>query len=419
MKSETRIKKYPGPNSLPTPQSSPPIKPVPVDHLHSTPFTLDPSKTLLSDQNLSPPTMEGHHHFGHHHQPPPPAYGQAASPLTASAQPPTVKIFCRANEGYCLSVRDGQVVLAPANPRDPFQHWIKDMRHSTRIKDEESFPAFALVNKATGQAIKHSLGQSHPVRLVPFNPDYLDESVLWTESKDVGNGFRCIRMVNNISLNFDAFHGDKDHGGVHDGTTVVLWNWCKGENQSWKIVPYGDEAIPNPAHGAPAVYPPHGAHSAHGGPSQPTVKIYCRANEGYNLTVRNDTAVLAPANSNDGYQHWIKDMRYSTKIKDEEGYPAFALVNQVTGQALKHSLGQSHPVKLVRYNPDYLDESVLWTESRDVGHGFRCIRMVNNIYLNFDALNGDKDHGGVRDGTGLVLWKWCEGDNQRWKIVPW
>jgi hypothetical protein len=37
-------------------------------------------------------------------------------------------------------------------------------------------------------------------------------------------------------------------------------------------------------------------------------------------------------------------MRYSTKIKDEEGYPAFALVNQVTGQALKHSLGQSHPV---------------------------------------------------------------------------
>jgi hypothetical protein len=45
--------------------------------------------------------------------------------------------------------------------------------------------------------------------------------------------------------------------------------------------------------------------------------------------------------------------------------------------------------------------------------------MVNNIYLNFDALHGDKDHGGVRDGTTLVLWEWCEGDNQRWKIVPW
>lgn len=40
-------------------------------------------------------------------------------------------------------------------------------------------------------------------------------------------------------------------------------------------------------------------------------------------------------------------MRYSSKIKDEEGYPAFALVNQATGQAIKHSLGESHPVSLL------------------------------------------------------------------------
>jgi hypothetical protein len=78
----------------------------------------------------------------------------------------------------------------------------------------------------------------HQVRLVPYNPDFLDESVLWTESRDVGHGFRCVRMVNNIYLNFDAFHGDKDHGGVHDGTTVVLWEWAKGDNQRWKILPW-------------------------------------------------------------------------------------------------------------------------------------------------------------------------------------
>jgi hypothetical protein len=118
-------------------------------------------------------------------------------------------------------------------------------------------------------------------------------------------------------------------------------------------------------------------------------------------------------------QHWYKDMRHSTRVKDAEGHPAFALVNRATGLALKHSLGQSHPVKLVPYNPDFLDESVLWTESSDVGKGFRCVRMVNNIHLNFDALHGDKDHGGVRDGTGLVLWEWCKGDNQSWKILPW
>ncbi|KAJ3686673.1 hypothetical protein LUZ61_015837 [Rhynchospora tenuis] len=153
-------------------------------------------------------------------------------------------------------------------------------------------------------------------------------------------------------------------------------------------------------------------------PRQPTFRIYCKADPSYSLTVRNDTVVLSPTNKNDGYQHWIKDMKYSNQIKDEEGYPAFAIVNKVTGQAIKHSLGESHPVKLVPYNPDVLDESVLWTESRDVGKGFRCIRMVNNIYLNFDAFHGDKDHGGVHDGTNIVLWKWCEGDNQRWKIEP-
>jgi hypothetical protein len=245
------------------------------------------------------------------------------------------------------------------------------------------------------------------VKLAPFNPDQEDASVLWTESKDVGKGFRCIRMVNNTRLNFDAFHGDKDHGGVHDGTTVVLWEWCKGENQSWKILPWGPEA--NAA---------AGAHAANAGVHP--VRVFCKAGgEDYSLTVRNGTACLAPTNPRDEYQHWIKDMRHSTRVRDEEGYPAFALVNKVTGEALKHSTGQGHPVKLVPYNPEYQDESVLWTESRDVGNGFRCVRMVNNIYLNFDAFHGDKAHGGVHDGTEIVLWKWCEGDNQRWKILPW
>ncbi|KAJ1292465.1 hypothetical protein BS78_02G393500 [Paspalum vaginatum] len=436
--------------------------------------------------------MFGHGH--HHHQAP-------APPMPPQHDQTLFKIFCRADEGYCLTVRHDAVVLAPTNPRDQAQHWYKDMmRHSTSIKDAEGHPAFALVNRATGLAIKHSLGQSHPVKLVPYNPDYLDESVLWTESRDVGMGFRCVRMVNNIHLNLDAFHGDKDHGGVHDGTTVVLWEWCKGHNQSWKILPWGDEAYaPAPAYGGgdaaygypgqggtqypppPAGYgggyappppphqaergyggypyppggppsvgyapPPHQAEPGYGGyrsappgagygtgvpqygghssnlpgelASEPTVRVYCKAGDGYSLTVRNGTVCLAPTNPRDDFQHWVKDMRHSTRIKDEEGYPAFALVNKVTGEAIKHSLGQSHPVKLLAYSTEDVDESVLWTESRDVGHGFRCIRMVNNIYLNFDAFHGDKDHGGVHDGTTVVLWEWAKGDNQRWKIVPW
>jgi hypothetical protein len=52
-------------------------------------------------------------------------------------------------------------------------------------------------------------------------------------------------------------------------------------------------------------------------------------------------------------------------------------------------------VRLAQYDPeDVLDESVLGTESYDVGDGFRCIRMVNSIYLNLDALGGIEENRG-------------------------
>ncbi|CAL4964609.1 unnamed protein product [Urochloa decumbens] len=192
---------------------------------------------------------------------------------------------------------------------------------------------------------------------------------------------------------------------------------------------YGHEARPHHGGGGYGVgggseYG-HETRPHHGGGGAPparqqTYRIYCKAGEDqYSLASRDGKVCLVRSDRDDDSQHWIKDMKFSTRVKDEEGYPAIVLVNKASGEALKHSLGKSHPVRLTRYDPDTLDESVLWTESRDVGNGFRCIRMVNNIYLNFDALHGDKDHGGVRDGTTLVLWDWCEGDNQRWKIVPW
>ncbi|XAR68679.1 hypothetical protein NMG60_11003894 [Bertholletia excelsa] len=167
--------------------------------------------------------------FLHHHQ---------ASDDQWAAGKRTVRVFTKAETNYSLTIRDGKVILAPSNPSDPLQHWFKDEKYSIRVKDEEGFPSFALVNKATGQAMKHSVGATHPVQLVPYNPDVLDESVLWTESRDLGDDYRTIRMINNIRLNVDAFHGDKNHGGVYDGTTIVLWEWKKGDNQRWKIIPY-------------------------------------------------------------------------------------------------------------------------------------------------------------------------------------
>ena len=151
---------------------------------------------------------------------------------------PTTRIFSKAAESYSLTARNGNVVLAPANPRDHKQHWIKDMVYGKDLKDEEGLPTFALVNKGTGQAMKHPLGPGKPVRLVPFNPDIPDESILWSESYDLGDTFRCIRMANNICLSLGAFNGDDEHGGVQDGTPIVLYEGCRGKNQRWRIASY-------------------------------------------------------------------------------------------------------------------------------------------------------------------------------------
>ncbi|KAL4340348.1 hypothetical protein GQ457_08G013540 [Hibiscus cannabinus] len=204
--------------------SHPPHQPPPT---HATHFHHQPEHSSL---NYSPPPPSvahaapesGHGKIDHHH------------PLKPHLPPEfhnkhTLKVYCKADPNYYLTIRDDKVVLAPSDPSDEFQHWYKDEKYSTRVKDEVGFPSFSLVNKATGQVIKHSIGASHPVQLGPYKPD-LDESVLWSESKEVHDGYRAIRMINNIRLNVDAFHGDKKSGGIRndmeDCTILILAVWC-------------------------------------------------------------------------------------------------------------------------------------------------------------------------------------------------
>ncbi|XVE62646.1 hypothetical protein DITRI_Ditri06bG0135600 [Diplodiscus trichospermus] len=194
-----------------------------------------------SQERVEHHQIEGHHSF----RPDMPSFtdhqsrsGSGSGSGSELSKKQTVKIYCKADPNFHLTIRDDKVILAPSDPSDEFQHWYKDEKFSSRVKDEEGFPSFSLVNKATGQAIKHSIGASHPVQLIPYRSDQLDLSTLWSESKIMDNGYRAVRMVNNIGLNMDAFHGDKTSGGVHNGTTIVLWPWNNGDNQLWKIVPY-------------------------------------------------------------------------------------------------------------------------------------------------------------------------------------
>ncbi|XP_055818691.1 ricin B-like lectin EULS3 isoform X2 [Solanum dulcamara] len=139
------------------------------------------------------------HHDRHRFQPHVPSFFHHQTSDPELMDKPSFRVYTKADTNYSLTIRDGKVVLASNDPSDPFQ-----------------------------------------VQLTPYNPDVLDASILWTESRDVGDGYRAIRMVNNINLNLDAWNADKEHGGVRDGTTVALWEWWKGDNrnQHWKIVRY-------------------------------------------------------------------------------------------------------------------------------------------------------------------------------------
>jgi hypothetical protein len=98
-------------------------------------------------------------HHGRYMQTHPPARDSVSS-----VHQPTFKIFCKADMGCCLAAfYDGTLVLAPTDSSDRRQHWFRDTRLSTAVKDEEGNPVISLVNMSNGLAIKHSLGLYHPV----------------------------------------------------------------------------------------------------------------------------------------------------------------------------------------------------------------------------------------------------------------
>jgi hypothetical protein len=415
-----------------------------------------------------------------------------------------VKIYCEANPEYYLTAKEDSVVLAPGDESNPYQQWIIDGTWGIRVKDSAGFPAFALINKATRQALRHGKEEKEKVHTCPYSKDELNEVVLWTQSDDVGNGYKCIRPVDNTDLNLDANHGDPESGGIQDGTDLILFKWKKQDNQKWKILPisfnpisqvqkyeaedtpyggvpkyggvssyegaqygedvqsyggashgkdvpsygsapYGEgvpnyegapyaEGVPN-YEGAPygertdkvtnyegPAYAVHTHHHHHDFPQHipegQSVRIYCEQSPEYFLTVRDGEVVLTPGDADDVSQHWIKVDEWGNKIRDEVGFPAFALVSKATLKALKHGSQEWDRVELSYYNENDLDESVLWTQSADVGRGYQCIRPVGNIHLNIDAKLADGRHGNVEDGNELILFSWKKQKNQKWKMLP-
>ncbi|KAJ3684714.1 hypothetical protein LUZ61_013878 [Rhynchospora tenuis] len=289
----------------------------------------------------------------------------------------TFLIINQNNGDYGLAIRGGKVVLTVSNPQDPYQRWFK---RDNGTKDEEDQPSFAIVNEATNEAIKHE-GTSGPMSLVRHDlvDSSKDNTVLWTESKIEDQGYRYIRRASSI-----RYHITPSSLKISDGRIVDLWD---GDHISerWKFVPNSVEY-------------------------QPKITISCQRKEGYNLTIRDGTVMLAPADPKDKNQIWIKDISYAKQVKDQDGKRAFALVNKATGKAIKHGFGPGNPVQLVTFDQNYLDSSILWTDSDDKELGFREIRMASNTNAVFQVDKPDSDK------PLLALQSRNGSNDQRWKF---
>ncbi|XP_031097433.1 ricin B-like lectin R40C1 [Ipomoea triloba] len=194
---------------------------VPIDHSEI-------ATIITTDERSYQYHQHRHHHYYHHDQ--------------DRQGKPTYQVYCRADHKYALTIRDNNVILAPSDPSNPRQHWYKEHKFGTQVKDAIGLPSFALVNKATGEAIQHGVAGAQPVKVVKYeaNDDGVDHSILWSEAciKDDNGEYKAIRMVNNIGMNMDAYGATKERGGVRDGTAIGLWEWNGGDNQRWKIIPY-------------------------------------------------------------------------------------------------------------------------------------------------------------------------------------
>ncbi|KAF3338185.1 hypothetical protein FCM35_KLT17022 [Carex littledalei] len=305
---------------------------------------------------------------------------------------PTVRIFCQLSEDYSLSIRNGKVVLALANPQDPFQHWIKE---------EVDGGGFTLFNKGTAQAMKRSPNISPVNKQVievllismPFGSDP-DPDAVWIESNEGENTFTAVFSKHGDTQRFRL----QPHSWLaYDGNTVLLTNQDIGPYQKWKFVPYNEDRVVCPK----------------------TIKIYCREKWDYNLTIRDDTVVFARCDRADPYQHWRKEYAYCQHLKDEQGFRAFAIVNVATGKAIQHGISQGfgYPVSLLPFNPMQLEESLLWTESDDQGSGFKKIKVRKNIGVGLDALfDRDWMQVGLQEGMRLGIWRDVAAKSHQWKM---
>jgi len=196
----------------------------------------DCKATFLNQQSEEPLQMPSHFlHIGQHNK----SVESESGPTETLPHGELVKVFCKLDGDYLLACHNDTLVMATANNLDESQQWIKDVSFGEHVKDIYGYPAFALVNKGHKKVLKHAKeeDQDQKVIVADYMPGMPDDSILWTQSQDFGDGFRTIRIASDTLINITVYHGDRRLHGLKNGSPLILDTWHKQDHQLWKILP--------------------------------------------------------------------------------------------------------------------------------------------------------------------------------------
>lgn len=90
------------------------------------------------------------------------------------------------------------------------QHWIQDYDNVGKLTDDQGRRAFALVNRATRQAL---VSKSDGLQLADYKGhEHVDVSMLWSLGVKLASGFSEVRVLSYMSRTLNALGGEPKEG---------------------------------------------------------------------------------------------------------------------------------------------------------------------------------------------------------------
>ncbi|KAL6877195.1 hypothetical protein ACP4OV_012866 [Aristida adscensionis] len=147
--------------------------------------------------------------------------------------------------------------------------------------------------------------------------------------------------------------------------------------------------------------------------SQPgLVRIYCKQNTALNVAIRDNSVVLATANSSDTSQLWYPVIGPLLPV-ESPGLKNFSLVNVQTYQTMVIPTGSGQQVTLTDKFENSKIINQLWTPGTQRDDGFYEIKVAGDPSMTLNGL-----YGSVHDGTPVGIFPSTpDAQNTLWSLI--